>query len=66
MNWHDYLAMMLIGLAAAYVAARAYRAMFGAATNGCGGGCGSCSGSAKRHGALLAIGNAGESELSER
>ena len=42
MNWHDYLAIALVVAAAAIVAGRACRALFGQAKAGCGSGCGSC------------------------
>ena len=42
MSWHDYLALALFAAAAAFVAARAYRAFFARAKAGCSTGCGSC------------------------
>jgi hypothetical protein len=42
MNWQDYLAIAFFFAAAAYVAWRAWRALFAPAKAGCGSGCGSC------------------------
>ena len=42
MAWHDYLALAFCAAAAAFVAARAYRALFSSGKFGCGSGCGSC------------------------
>jgi hypothetical protein len=59
MNWQDYLALLLFSVAAAFVAWRAYRALFSAAKPGCGSGCGSCSNNepvARKNVNLLTIG----------
>ncbi len=69
MPWHDYLAIALFLAAAAFVARRAWKALFGPAKPGCGSGCGSCSQSASNApsaGKLLAIGGGGPSDEIER
>lgn len=55
MTWHDYLALALVALAAAFVAARAYRALFGRAAAGCNTGCSSCNPSIPKSGSLVSI-----------
>jgi hypothetical protein len=58
MNWQDYLALTLCAAAAAVIAWRAYRALRGEASPGCGSGCGTCSSNKipAQQGNLLSIG----------
>jgi hypothetical protein len=42
MHWHDYLALLPFAAATAYLARRAWRALYGRVDAGCGHGCSAC------------------------